>query len=1244
MAKKRQEAEQALNMITSSMNSNENYQVEIEEVRSATQKETEHIEHRRKLINDQLSKIEPQLKAANQAVNSIKLSDLNEIRSLRAPPEIIRDILEAVLRLLGNLDTSWNSMKTFLGKRGVKDELLNFNCRKVNKENLIRVQDLIKSKSTSFTEVAAKRASVVAYPLANWAKSVVAYSTVLQEIEPLETELNKLQSSLQMAEMRISSLNTELRTVGDVVQELKGKLNQTTLEAAEIELNYKKTKTTLETSEQLVGQLSDEYTRWSSQLKEIDRLNQQLIVKSLLASIYITFCMSHNSIEEKEKLIKKCCDALEINTKSIKLDQIFKFLNCNDEQEVISKFGGSYLTQLVIDPGNLLVEQLNQEQNEVESNKEDKEIKQSNKKLERLKSTSMNQLAASARKQQRSVSSLHSSYSNLSGKNYELLDILRPDFAKLLELCVRFGKIAVLSDYYAFEYGKSSLVNDLLIYSLFKRNIYGAENTHQWIIFGSKKVDLNSNFRLYLTKSYLPKLDNCSLNYLTLINFVPNSANTEIRLLSLIIQVRKPELEKRKQGLEQEQKIMNRKLQELEDELLIKLNDSTGNLLEDKNLVDSLKKTKQLANEISSSLIKLQQLSEQLENERNQFKPLAQFASNIYFRLQQLKSLNPVYRLGLNEFEQLFTYALKFDLNLSTNKLLSIVFKHYINTLLPVDQKVFGRFFVDGDDNIIQNGNLSNEGTLSFINYVENNIKCLENRPILVLTKSGVNPLSEIEQIVEKLGIVNKNFISLSSELLLDTERKLQIFYQQTESSILCISNLHLFINWLPKLTKLCSEQFNASQQSANINSTINKKISLIVLISEIEAELPVNLVELCSKFTYQPPTGLQVQINNLIEQSNRNDQELVQFVYLHVICSERRNYIPIGWLKNYEFGLNEYQTGINLIKLVRNQFRNNDRFSKLNQREFINGFIYSIVYGAKLNTEFDLKILKSLVNTWLNYGSNQQPYLNRSQSTTETEITFLLGLSPNILKWSESIKDHIVQQKLLLLSSQLNENNQEFNRLYKLINDLQLSRSISLLNSSQFTKDQNPIILAIRIQIRQAIELGQSMLECFDQPDSADLVSLSKNETPETWLNYWPNGSNEAEQFIKKYHRLITNFISPNQVESLKFNLDQVLNPSALFNSIKQQASRELGNTMDEIEMKSNFNTSNNQNGMKIFKIVISGFSLVGAELDSSSRLNKCKTDSNFKHKIQEIRIDYLIKVSLQIKGNILLIINNII
>ena len=79
---------------------------------------------RKAQVEAELKHIEPVLEAARQAVGGIKKDNLNEIRSLKLPPEPIRDVLEGVLRLLGNLDTSWVSMKRFLANSSVKQVYL----------------------------------------------------------------------------------------------------------------------------------------------------------------------------------------------------------------------------------------------------------------------------------------------------------------------------------------------------------------------------------------------------------------------------------------------------------------------------------------------------------------------------------------------------------------------------------------------------------------------------------------------------------------------------------------------------------------------------------------------------------------------------------------------------------------------------------------------------------------------------------------------------------------------------------------------------------------------------------------------------------------------------------------------------------------------------------------------------------------------------------------------------------------
>lgn len=143
-------------------------------------------------IEVELGKVEPLVEQASQAVAGIEQSALAEVRSLRAPPAPVRDVLEGVLRLMGIRDTSWNSMKTFLAKRGVKEEIRNWDARRSTAASLEAVEKLIKERPDSFDEKTAKRASIAAAPLAAWVLANLQYGKILVQVAPLEREQRQL--------------------------------------------------------------------------------------------------------------------------------------------------------------------------------------------------------------------------------------------------------------------------------------------------------------------------------------------------------------------------------------------------------------------------------------------------------------------------------------------------------------------------------------------------------------------------------------------------------------------------------------------------------------------------------------------------------------------------------------------------------------------------------------------------------------------------------------------------------------------------------------------------------------------------------------------------------------------------------------------------------------------------------------------------------------------------------------------
>lgn len=298
LAEKKKLANQALEMISFTMRSAQDQRTDLLGLKQKTQESSERLMDRKRAIELELKDVEPILKEATAAVGQIKGEALSEIRSLRAPPEVIRDILEGVLRLMGTRDTSWNSMKSFLAKRGIKEDIRSLDPVRITPENCAAVERLLAAKSESFDQKNAKRASAAAAPLAAWVIANVKYSKVIQSIKPLEREQNALQLNLEQSEGEMKSLISGLDDVDAKVKELSVQLNMYTQEAALLEIKLNEAKSTLNAAEVLVEKLSSEYANWKQQMEELDESLGSLEQKSLLISMSITH-LSHYTYDAR---------------------------------------------------------------------------------------------------------------------------------------------------------------------------------------------------------------------------------------------------------------------------------------------------------------------------------------------------------------------------------------------------------------------------------------------------------------------------------------------------------------------------------------------------------------------------------------------------------------------------------------------------------------------------------------------------------------------------------------------------------------------------------------------------------------------------------------------------------------------------------------------------------------------------------------------------------------------------------
>ncbi|XP_053958646.1 cytoplasmic dynein 2 heavy chain 1 [Anastrepha ludens] len=611
LAEKRKLANDALEMISATMRSANDQKTNMLELKKKTQDSSEQLKLRQKEIQQELAEVEPILAEASTAVGQIKSEALSEIRSLRAPPETIRDILEGVLRLMGIRDTSWNSMKTFLAKRGVKEDIRSLDPAHINPDNCVAVEKLLDAKAESFEMKNAKRASAAAAPLAAWVKASVRYSKVIQSIRPLEREQNELQRNLDVAESEMQTLMSGLDDVDNRVKQLSAKLNSYTQEAAVLEIKLDDARKTLNAAEVLIEKLSSEFHTWSMQLDEYKASHKTLDTKSLLIALAINY-FSHLTLERRSFSMDRLLAELQLRPfdlrKSLLTEQeqiIWESMGLAPDAQIIENAAllrqmidlpfGSYPVPLVLDPTQ----------------------------------TAMNWLEEYLRTKERPY--------DITTQSNERLNYM-------LELAVRFGKVLIVQD--------CQQVRPPLLQLLQGR--FYVKFGKKLLEIGSKMIDLHEQFQLVLfTKTNKLSIEPETLSYLTCIPFTVTAIGLADQLMSKAIILKNPQLERKRIELLKNEGVLLKQRIELEDKLLEELSTAQGDILKNEKLLNTLNEVKESSNFIDKSLKESARVKESLLSDYTQLRELCTKAAKFYIEL------TVSYELPALAFIQLFLNSLQ---------------------------------------------------------------------------------------------------------------------------------------------------------------------------------------------------------------------------------------------------------------------------------------------------------------------------------------------------------------------------------------------------------------------------------------------------------------------------------------------------------------------------------------------------------------------------------------------------------
>jgi dynein heavy chain len=174
-----------------------------------------------------------------------------------------------------------------------------------------------------------------------------------------------------------------------------------------------------------------------------------------------------------------------------------------------------------------------------------------------------------------------------------------------------------------------------------------------------KEVDFDDGFGLFLTTRlpnphYSPELS----AKVTVIDFTVTQTGLEDQLLNRLILKEKYELEEQRKALVEEVTAYKRKIKQLEDDLLFRLSNSTGNLLDDTELIDVLAVTKRTAQEVNERLATASETNKKITEACEEFRPVARRATLIYFLIAEFSTVNCMYQTSLAQFMELYEAAI----------------------------------------------------------------------------------------------------------------------------------------------------------------------------------------------------------------------------------------------------------------------------------------------------------------------------------------------------------------------------------------------------------------------------------------------------------------------------------------------------------------------------------------------------------------------------------------------------------
>ena len=586
------------------------------------------IQEQKAMISKDLEAAQPALDEADAALKSITSKDIQMLRALKSPPNLIQRLFDCVLVLmrlpLNQAEAtkvkervvpahSWSFAVFAMGQSNFMENVNTFNKDAVTDEDVELMYPYMAADDFTFAD--AKKASGNVAGLCTWSKAMATYTHVAKEVRPKMAALKTAEGKLKVANAKLKRAQEELDVCQADLDAMQASFDDAMQAKHRIQIDAEATQKRMDAANRLISGLAGERNRWTDLGEAFADETRRLTGDVALACAFVSYAGPFNS-EFRDTLLRERF-AQDQRKRGIPMTDGFNVSSFMVEQSTI---------------GDWVLEGLPSDDLSVQNG---------------IMVTRSARWPLLVDPQQQGTSWLLKRH---AADDLRVTTLTDKRFRTALEDSMAFGTPLLIENV---EEDVDPMLDPVLDKAVQKSG-RGFK-----LVMADKECEFVESFCLYMCSRmpnpHFPPELSAQAN---VINFTVTIAGLEQQLLGRVVQRERAELETQRQRLVEEVNANKKLLGQLEQTLLTRLANAEGNLLDDTSLIEVLQTTKTTAAEVEEKLEAAEQTDKRISGAREEYRPVATRGALLYFLIRDMANLSSMYETSLQQVLGLFDQSI----------------------------------------------------------------------------------------------------------------------------------------------------------------------------------------------------------------------------------------------------------------------------------------------------------------------------------------------------------------------------------------------------------------------------------------------------------------------------------------------------------------------------------------------------------------------------------------------------------